>query len=132
MGYRPARLWAWLAGIAEFGGGLLFALGLFWPLGTVGIASAMITAIVRAHWPRIWAADRGLELPLTYLVVALAAAVSGPGAYSLDAVLDEAAGEPDGGDCGGGAGRLDCRPDDFRDSACATAKRHITAAGGEW
>ncbi len=86
-GFRPARLWAWLAGIAEFGGGLLFALGLFSPLGTVGIASSMLIAIVRAHWPKIWATDHGLELPLTYLVVALAAAISGPGAYSLDAVL---------------------------------------------
>ena len=87
MGFRPARLWAWLAGIAEFGGGLLFALGLFSPLGTVGIASSMLIAIVRAHWPKIWATDHGLELPLTYLVVAFAAAVTGPGAYSLDAVL---------------------------------------------
>lgn len=87
MRFRPARLWAWLAGAAEFGGGLLFAFGLFSPLGTVGIASSMLTAIVRAHWPRVWATDRGFELPLTYLAVALAVGVSGPGAYSLDAIL---------------------------------------------
>lgn len=87
IGFRPPRLWAWLAGLSEFGGGVLFALGLLTPLGSVGIAAAMLTAIVRAHWPKVWASERGFELPLTYLVVALAVGVTGPGAYSLDAVL---------------------------------------------
>lgn len=87
MKFRPARLWAWLAGIAEFGGGVLFAAGLFSPLGSIGLASSMLTAIVRAHWPKVWATDHGFELPLTYLVVALTVGVIGPGAYSLDTVL---------------------------------------------
>ncbi len=33
IGFRPARAWALLAGILEFGGGLLFTLGLVTPLG---------------------------------------------------------------------------------------------------
>ncbi len=87
IGFRPPRPWAWLAGLGEFGGGALFALGLLAPLGSVGIASVMLMAIVRAHWPKVWATERGFELPLTYLVVALAVGVTGPGVYSLDAVL---------------------------------------------
>ena len=87
IGFRPPRLWAWVAGLSEFGGGVLFALGLCTPLGSVGIASAMLTAIVRAHWPKIWATEHGFELPLTYLVVAVAVGVTGPGAYSLDTAL---------------------------------------------
>ncbi len=87
IGFRPARLWAWVAGLSEFGGGVLFALGLLTPLGSVGIASAMLTAIVRAHWPKVWATERGFELPLTYLVVALVVGVTGPGVYSVDAAL---------------------------------------------
>ena len=87
MGFRPARGWAWLAGTAEFGGGLLFALGWLSPLGSIGIASSMLTAIARAHWPKVWVTEGGLEHPLTNLAVVVAVGITGPGAYSLDAVL---------------------------------------------
>lgn len=87
MGFRPPRVWAWLAGIAEFGGGLLFAAGWLSPLGSIGIASSMLTAIARAHWPKIWVTEGGLEYPLTNLVVVAAVGMTGPGVYSLDAVL---------------------------------------------
>jgi putative oxidoreductase len=50
----------------------------------------MLTAIARVHWPKVWATENGFELPLTYLVVALTVAATGPGAYSLDAVLGTA------------------------------------------
>ncbi|MBV9580510.1 MAG: DoxX family protein, partial [Chloroflexi bacterium] len=35
LGYRPAWLWTLAVGLAEFGGGLLFALGLLSPLGAI-------------------------------------------------------------------------------------------------
>lgn len=86
MGFRPPRLWARLAGLSEFGGGLLFALGFLSPLGSLGIASSMLTAIAKAHWPKVWVTEHGMELALTNLVVAAAVAVAGPGAYSVDAL----------------------------------------------
>jgi putative oxidoreductase len=90
MGFRPAALWSWMGALAEFGGGVLLALGLFSPLGSIAISSSMLTAIARAHWPKVWATENGFELPLTYLVVVLAIATTGPGAYSLDAALGTA------------------------------------------
>ncbi len=86
-GFRPARLWALVASGAEFGGGLLFALGLLSPLGSVGIAAAMLTAITKIHWPKVWATEGGFEYPLVMLAVALAVGIAGPGAFSLDAWL---------------------------------------------
>ncbi len=86
MGFRQPRLWAWFGSLAEFGGGLLLALGFLSPLGSLGIASSMLTAIAKAHWPRVWATERGMELPLTNLVAATAVGLAGPGAFSLDAV----------------------------------------------
>src|SRR5919205_1146500 len=38
LGMRPGRPWAYLAGLSEFGGGVLTALGLFNPLGPLGEA----------------------------------------------------------------------------------------------
>jgi putative oxidoreductase len=90
MGFRPVVLWSWMGALAEFGGGVLLTLGLLSPLGSIAIASSMVTAIARAHWPKIWNTENGFELPLTYLVVALVVAATGPGAYSLDAVFGTA------------------------------------------
>jgi putative oxidoreductase len=90
LGFHPAALWSWMGALAEFGGGVLLTLGLFSPLGSIAISSSMLTAIARAHWPKVWATEGGFELPLTYLVIALTVAATGPGAYSLDAVLGTA------------------------------------------
>src|SRR5438309_10673793 len=61
MRLRPAPFWAFMAGLAEFGGGLLLALGLLIPFGAAGVISAMLMAIGLAHWPRFWARGGGLE-----------------------------------------------------------------------
>ena len=89
MGMQPAGFWAFMAGLGEFGGGLLLALGLLNPLGPLGLIATMLMAIVAVHWPKgLWATKGGGELPLTNLVAALALALTGPGIYSLDYLLD--------------------------------------------
>lgn len=90
FGLRPARFWAVLAGLVEFVGGILLALGLLNPLGPVLITASMITAIVLVHWPRVWVTEGGLEYPLVNIGAVAAVALAGPGRYSLDAVLGTA------------------------------------------
>jgi putative oxidoreductase len=84
IGFRPARAWALLAGILELGGGLLFTLGMFTPLGSLGIGASMLTAIAKVHWPKLWVTEGGLELPLVNLAVVIAVGLIGPGVVSLD------------------------------------------------
>jgi putative oxidoreductase len=89
MGMKPGKPWAALAGLSEFGGGTLTALGLLNPLGPLGIVGAMTMAALRAHNLRpIWAQEGGAELPVTNAVIALVIALSGPGRYSLDQALE--------------------------------------------
>src|SRR5438067_8627652 len=88
LGFRPAWLWAHGLGIAEFGGGLLTALGLLGPIGPIGISAAMLTATVVVHWAKgPWGNEGGYEQTLTNLAVAISLALAGAGAYSLDALL---------------------------------------------
>ncbi|HRW08100.1 MAG TPA: DoxX family protein [Caldilineaceae bacterium] len=87
MRLKPAPLWAWLAALAEFGGGILMILGLLNPLGPLAVAATMLMAIIVAHWPKFFASNQGLEFPLALLAVAVAIVLTGPGAYSFDAVL---------------------------------------------
>ena len=87
VGFSPSTVWAVLAGTLELCGGVLFALGLLCPLGSLGIGASMSTAIAKIHRPRVWATDGGFELPLKNLAVVLAVDISGPGAFSLDHVL---------------------------------------------
>jgi len=88
LGLRPARPLAFLVGVSELGGGILFALGLLNPLGSLGIIASMIMAIALVHWPNVWSTQNGFEYPLVNLAVASGIALTGPGFYSLDALAN--------------------------------------------
>jgi putative oxidoreductase len=74
-----------LAGLAEAGGGTLLALGLFMPFACTVLAIVMLNAIFAATLKRSFML--GSELELTYLVIAISLAATGPGRISLDRAL---------------------------------------------
>ena len=95
LGFRPARLWALNAGLAEATGGLLLVLGLLQPLGSLAVVAAMLVATLTVHWRKgPFAMTGGPELPLTNIAAALAVALAGPGRYALDSWLGIALPEP--------------------------------------
>lgn len=88
LGLKPGKTWALMAGGGEFGSGLLMALGLFHPVGAIGVFGPMLTAWTTAHAGKpIWVSSGGAELPLTNMVIATALTLTGPGRYSLDEAL---------------------------------------------
>ncbi len=88
IGLRAPRFWALVAALSEFGGGLLLALGLLNPLGSLALISVMLVAIAQVHWARgFWNTKGGFEYNLIIIAAALALALTGPGAYALDALL---------------------------------------------
>jgi putative oxidoreductase len=88
LGMKPGKAWATAAGLSEFGGGALTALGLAHPVGPLGIISAMSVAIGKTHWNKpIWVTEGGAELPVTNIALAVALMLAGPGRYSLDNAL---------------------------------------------
>jgi putative oxidoreductase len=92
---RPAVPFAWLAALAELGGGLLLALGFLSPLGSLAIIGTMLVAIATVHWPNgFWAANRGFEFNLTLIAGAVAVSLTGPGTYSIDQAIGFRAPEP--------------------------------------
>lgn len=88
LGFRPGRLFAAIASSTEVVAGLLIALGLFGPVGPALMLSVMIVAAVTVHWNKgFFATANGIELPALYAAVAVVLALTGPGLFSLDAVL---------------------------------------------
>ena len=88
LGFKPGKLFAFAAGVAEGAGGLLIALGLFGPVGAALVMSAMVVAIVTVHLRNgFFASSNGVELPLLYLLVAAIYGFTSYGALSLDGAL---------------------------------------------
>lgn len=89
LGLKPGRVHATAAGLNEFVGGALLALGLFTPFAAALIVATMVAAVATAHRGKgPWNSDGGWELNATYVVVAVALAGVGAGGWSLDAAFD--------------------------------------------
>jgi len=88
LGFRPGRVFAATASIAEIASGLLLAAGFLGPIGPALLISVMIVAAITVHWQHgVFSATNGIEVPLLYAAAAFALALTGYGAYSLDAAL---------------------------------------------
>ena len=79
---------ALLAGLIEFGGGLLLAAGLATRAAAALVAGLMAVAIVHVHLGAgfFWT-DGGYEYPLLWAIIALSYAIRGGGRYSVDALI---------------------------------------------
>lgn len=86
LGLTPGILWALIAGIAEFGGGLLVLLGLFTRLGALFISTVMLVAIFEVHWGAFFM-PTGIEYPFCLFAAAVALLIAGGGKFSLDTRL---------------------------------------------
>jgi len=88
LGFRPGKRAALLAGLTEFGGGLLLALGAATPLAAAALIGVMLVATVSVHLAKgFFNSDGGYEFPLVLGVAALTFALAGPGRFSVDAWL---------------------------------------------
>jgi putative oxidoreductase len=88
LNFRPGRLFAAAASLGEVAGGLLMALGFLGPIGPALVLSVMIVAAVSVHLRQgLFATSNGIEVPLLYGAAATALALTGPGRYSMDALL---------------------------------------------
>ncbi|HJR36042.1 MAG TPA: DoxX family protein [Gemmatimonadales bacterium] len=88
LGFYPGRRFALIAGLAEFGGGLMTALGFFGPIGPALGIVVMVVAMVTVHIDNgFFVEQNGVERPLLYAAGAAAITLTGPGTHSLDAWL---------------------------------------------
>jgi putative oxidoreductase len=85
IGMRPGKLHAWLAGVAELGGGLLIALGLVMPFAAAALIATMTAAVLTVHLRNgFFNSNNGYEYNLVMAVAVFALAGTGPGQWSID------------------------------------------------
>ena len=81
MGFPMPQAFAWLAGLAEFVGGLLVAMGL---LSRPSSLSLMVTMLVAAFLAHANDPFQKKEMALLYFFVYLLIFLMGPGKFSID------------------------------------------------
>jgi putative oxidoreductase len=91
LGFVPGRAFSAAASTAEILSGLLVALGFLGPIGPALMITLMLVAAVAVHWEHgLFASNNGIELPLLYATAAAGLALTGYGAYSVDAWMGNA------------------------------------------
>jgi putative oxidoreductase len=88
MGFVPGKQSALAAGLGEAGGGVLIALGLATPAAGAAAAGTMIPAAAVHVSSGFFATGGGYEYPALLGVSTAALALTGPGDWSVDALLD--------------------------------------------
>ena len=89
LGGKPVELMSQmgLAGVLEFVGGLMIALGLFTSPVAFIVSGQMAVAYFQVHVPRgFWPIANGGELAALYCFVFLYFAAAGSGKWSIDAI----------------------------------------------
>lgn len=84
MGFPAPELFSWAAGLSEFGGGILLALGLLTRPSTFFIGITMLVAAGMRHAADPYSIK---EKALLYLAIVVAFLLTGAGKYSLDSRL---------------------------------------------
>lgn len=88
LGMEPGWLFALLAGLVEFFGGLLLALGLLTRPAAAAAFVLLMVAVIKVHLPAgFFATAGGYEYPLLWALVVLGFVIRGGGPLSLDARL---------------------------------------------
>lgn len=93
VGYRPGRVFALAAAVAEIGTACLLALGLLTPLS--GAAAVVVLVSASLAVPATGSADPRRELARVLAVVPAGVTLAGAGAYSLDALIGLSVTDPD-------------------------------------
>jgi len=87
MGVPMAGIVGPFVALVEFFGGLALITGLLTRLASLGLASTMVVAILLVHAANGFFNPGGIEFPLSLLGSTLLLALTGAGAWSLDAVI---------------------------------------------
>jgi Predicted membrane protein len=90
---RPGVLFAVLAGLIEFGGGVAMAVGFCTRLAGLALFGDMVLAMITVTWAtgiNSATSPPGYQINLALAVLALVAALTGAGRFSLDAPLARA------------------------------------------
>jgi putative oxidoreductase len=90
LGLEPASLMAVLAGLGEFGGGLLLVIGLFSRLGAALTAIVSLVAMFSVHIHKgFFMSSGGYEFVLVLLAASIAIIIEGSGKLSIDKKIYE-------------------------------------------
>ncbi|CAI8765768.1 DoxX family protein [Brevibacillus porteri] len=84
IGVKPGVAMAFVAGLSELVGGLMFAAGVGIWASSILLAFTMLVAILKVHGQNgYWVTQNGFEYNLTLIAVVIGVALIGPGAYVL-------------------------------------------------